>query len=46
MAAALLAARSPADWLREMEEVVVRRGGPQQDNFSRVDGLVPRFGAP
>ena len=36
MEAALVAAVSPADWLRRMEEQVRARGGPEQDNFSAL----------
>lgn len=36
MAAALLRARSPADWLRDMEQDVVAHGGREQDNFSAL----------
>lgn len=36
MAKALADAHAPADWLREMEQLVIRRGGPQQDNFSAL----------
>ena len=36
MAASLAGAHAPADWLRDMEQVVLRRGGPQQDNFSAL----------
>jgi serine/threonine protein phosphatase PrpC len=36
MEATLVAAVSPADWLRRMEEQVRARGGPEQDNFSAL----------
>ena len=36
MAAALGRARSPADWLRDMEQDVVAHGGREQDNFSAL----------
>ena len=36
MLATLAAARAPADWLRDMVDDVVRRGGREQDNFSAL----------
>jgi serine/threonine protein phosphatase PrpC len=36
MLATLAETRSPADWLREMVDDVVRRGGREQDNFSAL----------
>lgn len=36
MEEALVAAVSPADWLRTMEAQVRARGGPEQDNFSAL----------
>jgi len=36
MLATLAETRTPADWLREMVDDVVRRGGREQDNFSAL----------
>jgi len=46
MLATLADVRTPADWLREMVDDVVRRGGREQDNFSALAIFCSEVGAP